>query len=248
MKTKTVTLHGRDVTYAEAGSGPALLLIHGMGGTLENWEVRDRAARARAHRRSARTCRGTAGRPRAPATTRSGPLRPGFATCSSPSATSERRSWGTLSAAASRCSSPTSSPSSPSASCSSQAVGSAPRSAASCARRRCRAQICSSPRPPVPDASPDRRSRAGLPAVGLQPNPDVAEVARGYASLADPDHRAAFLATLRSVVGTGGQRVNAGDRLYLTEGIPVLIIWGARDPIIPCATAKKPVSDSGQPA
>jgi pimeloyl-ACP methyl ester carboxylesterase len=72
-----------------------------------------------------------------------------------------------------------------------------------------------------------------LAAVRLQPNADIAEVARGYGSLADPDRRAAFLATLRSVVGTGGQRVHAGDRLYLAEGMPVLIIWGARDPIIP---------------
>jgi pimeloyl-ACP methyl ester carboxylesterase len=79
----------------------------------------------------------------------------------------------------------------------------------------------------------------GLAAVGLRPNPDVAEVLRGYASLADADRRAAFLATLRSVIGTRGQRVHAGDRLYLAEGIPVLIIWGARDPIIPVNHGEK---------
>ena len=73
----------------------------------------------------------------------------------------------------------------------------------------------------------------GLAVVGLRPSPDIAEVARGYASLADRDRRVAFLATLRAVVGTGGQRVHAGDRLYLAEDMPVLIIWGARDPIIP---------------
>ena len=73
----------------------------------------------------------------------------------------------------------------------------------------------------------------GLAAAGLRPTADIAEVARGYASLADPGRRAAFLATLRSVIGVGGQRVYAGDRLYLAEGIPALIIWGARDPIIP---------------
>jgi pimeloyl-ACP methyl ester carboxylesterase len=73
----------------------------------------------------------------------------------------------------------------------------------------------------------------GLAAVRLRPTTDIAEVARGYASLADPGRRAAFLATLRSVIGIGGQRVHAGDRLYLAEGIPVLIMWGARDPIIP---------------
>ncbi|HEY0390362.1 MAG TPA: alpha/beta fold hydrolase [Solirubrobacterales bacterium] len=73
----------------------------------------------------------------------------------------------------------------------------------------------------------------GLGAIGMQPGPDVAEVARGYASLAEPRRRKAFLATLRSVVGTEGQRVSASDRLYLAESIPVLIVWGARDPIIP---------------
>jgi pimeloyl-ACP methyl ester carboxylesterase len=72
-----------------------------------------------------------------------------------------------------------------------------------------------------------------LAAVGMQPGPDVAEVARGYASLAEPQRRKAFLATLRSVVGTEGQRVAAADRLYLAEAIPILIVWGARDPIIP---------------
>jgi pimeloyl-ACP methyl ester carboxylesterase len=73
----------------------------------------------------------------------------------------------------------------------------------------------------------------GLASVGLRPNTDMAEVARGYASLADGARRAAFLATLRAVVGTDGQRVDAGDRLYLAEGVPILIVWGERDPIIP---------------
>jgi pimeloyl-ACP methyl ester carboxylesterase len=67
----------------------------------------------------------------------------------------------------------------------------------------------------------------------MRPSADVAEVARGYASLADPERRKAFLATLRSVVGTEGQRVAALDRLYLAEALPLLIVWGDRDPIIP---------------
>ena len=39
MEPRTITLHGRAVTYAQAGSGPVLLLIHGMGGTFENWQA-----------------------------------------------------------------------------------------------------------------------------------------------------------------------------------------------------------------
>src|ERR1017187_771905 len=38
MKSKTVSLHGRPVTYVEAGSGPVLLLIHGMAGNIGNWQ------------------------------------------------------------------------------------------------------------------------------------------------------------------------------------------------------------------
>jgi pimeloyl-ACP methyl ester carboxylesterase len=86
-------------------------------------------------------------------------------------------------------------------------------------------------------ANPGRRVGAMLTramrSVGLQPTADVAEVARGYASLADGERRAAFLSTLRSVIDPGGQVVDAGDRLYLAAGVPVLIVWGSSDPIIP---------------
>lgn len=37
----------------------------------------------------------------------------------------------------------------------------------------------------------------------------------------------------RAVVGTGGQSVHAGDRLYLAEGVPLLIVWGRNYPMIP---------------
>ncbi len=77
----------------------------------------------------------------------------------------------------------------------------------------------------------------GLATVGLRPNTDVSEVARAYASLADARRRAAFLATLRGVVGSDGQTIAAADRLYLAEGMPTLIVWGERDPIIPVTHA-----------
>ena len=72
----------------------------------------------------------------------------------------------------------------------------------------------------------------------LRPRPSVVEAARGYASLADSPARAAFVHTLRSVVGPGGQRVSADDRLYLAAGRPTLIVWGARDTVIPVAHAE----------
>ena len=57
-------------------------------------------------------------------------------------------------------------------------------------------------------------------------------------SLADTDRRSAFLATVRSVVGLRGQTVGAGDRLYLAKDLPVLLVWGADDPIIPVEHAR----------
>jgi pimeloyl-ACP methyl ester carboxylesterase len=68
---------------------------------------------------------------------------------------------------------------------------------------------------------------------GLHAGTDIAELARGHASLEDPEARAAFVHTLRTIVDPRGQRVSATDRLYLAENIPFLLVWGARDPIIP---------------
>ena len=73
--------------------------------------------------------------------------------------------------------------------------------------------------------------------LGLRVHTDIAEMARGHASLADRDARAAFVHTLRTIVDPIGQRVNANDRLYLAEEVPFLIIWGERDSIIPVAHA-----------
>ena len=63
--------------------------------------------------------------------------------------------------------------------------------------------------------------------------PDAEHYARGFTALADPESRAAFLGTLRGVVGTRGQLVDARDRLYLAEHMPTLIVWGERDAVLP---------------
>jgi len=72
-----------------------------------------------------------------------------------------------------------------------------------------------------------------LARIGLHTGPHVTEVLEGYGSLADAETRTAFLHTLRSVVDVGGQRVSAADRLYLAAEMPTLIIWGDHDRIIP---------------
>src|SRR5262249_18465283 len=67
----------------------------------------------------------------------------------------------------------------------------------------------------------------------LRPSPVAEEIARSYASLVDDDARRAFFRTLRAVVDRRGQTVSATDRLYLARALPTLIVWGARDALIP---------------
>ncbi len=65
----------------------------------------------------------------------------------------------------------------------------------------------------------------------------ISEMWSAYASLAESENRQAFIRTLRSVIDPGGQTVSAMDRLYLAASIPTLIIWGDRDDIIPVSHA-----------
>jgi len=58
-------------------------------------------------------------------------------------------------------------------------------------------------------------------------------IARALRPLENAGARAAFLHTLRSVIDVHGQRVSATDRLYLLESMPTMIVWGERDNTIP---------------
>jgi pimeloyl-ACP methyl ester carboxylesterase len=69
--------------------------------------------------------------------------------------------------------------------------------------------------------------------AGLHPAPVLGELWRSYASLADDATRKAFVRTLRAVIDTRGQAVSAANRLHLAAEMPTLIIWGDSDPIIP---------------
>ena len=63
--------------------------------------------------------------------------------------------------------------------------------------------------------------------------PGLAECMVSFASLADPSTRSAFIHTARSVLDVAGQRVDARDRLYLASDLPLLVVWGGKDTIIP---------------
>jgi len=78
-----------------------------------------------------------------------------------------------------------------------------------------------------------------LPSAAAPGGRVAAEIGRSVSALADSQTRNAFHATLRAVVGPDGQRVFAGDRLYLAEAMPTLIIWGERDPIIPVGHGRR---------
>ena len=62
---------------------------------------------------------------------------------------------------------------------------------------------------------------------------DAEDLVRVFDALPDTPARSAFLRTLRSAVDRRGQVITMLDRCYLAEGMPTLLIWGARDAIIP---------------
>jgi pimeloyl-ACP methyl ester carboxylesterase len=232
VETRTATVHGRTVTYAGGGSGPVLLLIHGMAGNCENWRaVIEPLSRAHTviapdlpgHGESApgggdyslgslasglRDLLLTLGHDRATLVGHS--LGGGIAmqfTYQFPEMV-ERLVLVSSGGLGPEVSLILRAAALPGADLFIAATAGAGQRAGSVLGR-------------------------GLAALGLRPSADIAEVARGYASLSEPERRSAFLATLRSVVGTRGQRVAAGDRLYLAEALPLLIVWGSNDPIIP---------------
>jgi pimeloyl-ACP methyl ester carboxylesterase len=66
---------------------------------------------------------------------------------------------------------------------------------------------------------------------------DGPEVLKVIDRLPDAASRRAFTRTLRSVVDWRGQVVTMLDRCYLARDMPTLLVWGARDAVIPVSHA-----------
>jgi pimeloyl-ACP methyl ester carboxylesterase len=62
---------------------------------------------------------------------------------------------------------------------------------------------------------------------------DADDLLRVFDALPDTTSRRAFIRTLRSVIDWRGQAITMLDRCYLAVGLPTLLVWGARDAVIP---------------
>ena len=232
MERAEITLHGHRFSYRSAGSGPLLVLLHGIAGSSATWEdVIPWLSQRHTVIAPDLLGHGDSSKPRG--TTRSAPTPTPCATCSARSARRAERSSGTRSAAG-------------------VAMQFAYQFPERCERlvlvssgglgRELHPLLRAAALPGAEVVLPwlcvaGRRSVGtvahALGRLGLRASADLEEVWRSFVSLEHPDARQAFLHTVRGIIDLGGQRVSATDRLYLAGELPTLIVWGEHDPLIP---------------
>jgi pimeloyl-ACP methyl ester carboxylesterase len=78
----------------------------------------------------------------------------------------------------------------------------------------------------------------GLAGTGLSATRDFGEVAAIYDSFRDPAGRAAIAHVVRACVDWKGQIITMADRAYLTAAMPMCVIWGTEDFVIPVSHAE----------
>jgi pimeloyl-ACP methyl ester carboxylesterase len=77
----------------------------------------------------------------------------------------------------------------------------------------------------------------GLSRTGIKHFRDFDEVAKIYESFSDYAARSAICHVTRAVVDWRGQIVTMADRAYLTEAMPLCVIWGEDDRVLPAGHA-----------
>ena len=87
---------------------------------------------------------------------------------------------------------------------------------------------------PVPRTA-GRTIGSVLGRLGVRASANTRGLVEGLDSLGNAEARRAFVHTARSVIDPAGQRVDARDRLYLSSGVPTMLVWGEHDRIIPLA-------------
>lgn len=80
-------------------------------------------------------------------------------------------------------------------------------------------------------------SMRGLSRTGISHLRDLGEVAGIYESFADPRSRRAVQRLTSHVLNWRGQYVTMTDRTYLARIVPVMVLWGADDIVIPATHA-----------
>jgi len=82
---------------------------------------------------------------------------------------------------------------------------------------------------------------AGMRALHRLDHPatrDMGEIADIYDSFRDPRTRTAIRQVVRAVVDLRGQMVTMTDRAYLTQAMPIMVVWGTEDKVIPSMHAE----------
>jgi pimeloyl-ACP methyl ester carboxylesterase len=78
-----------------------------------------------------------------------------------------------------------------------------------------------------------KASLRGLARTPFKVTRDLDEVAEIYDSFKDPHARAAIRHVVSAVVDWRGQIVTMADRAYLTQAMPMAVVWGRDDAVIP---------------
>jgi pimeloyl-ACP methyl ester carboxylesterase len=84
-----------------------------------------------------------------------------------------------------------------------------------------------------PTQAAARMAQRMIDRAGVRLSTDMREGMRGFSTLHDPAARQAFVDTARASTGLRGQQVSAVNKLYLMAGVPLLTIWGEHDTLIP---------------